>query len=367
MKGYLIHIRLLLCLMAMHCILAATSTARAQVTVDVAIDSLELLVGQQTRISLQVSANVTDSVQLPQYQPGDTLTAGVEVVKTRPVVRELLNEDKRVLLTADYIITSFDSALYYLPPMQVKVNGANYASNSLALRVLSIPVDTLHTDVFFPIDDIMAPQFTWDDWKYVFWSALLAALLVGLSLYLYIALRDNRPIVRIIRLAPPVPPHTQAMQEIDSIKAEKVWQAEDSKQYYTRLTATLRTYIQRRFGFNAMEMTSAQIIEHLTAMNDKESINELTQLFETADLVKFAKYNTLINENDRNLVCAIEFINHTKEEEDKTAKPNNTQVVVEHKRSAKVLWTARIALCLFALTALALLVWGVREVYWLVA
>ena len=82
---------------------------------------------------------------------------------------------------------------------------------------------------------------------------------------------------------------------------------------------------------------------------------------------KFAKYNTLINENDRNLVCAIEFINHTKEEEDKTAKPNNTQVVVEHKRSAKVLWTARIALCLFALTALALLVWGVREVYWLVA
>ena len=35
-------------------------------------------------------------------------------------------------------------------------------------------------------------------------------------------------------------------------------------------------------------------------------------LFQTADLVKFAKYNTLINENDANLVNAIEFINQTK-------------------------------------------------------
>lgn len=34
----------------------------------------------------------------------------------------------------------------------------------------------------------------------------------------------------------------------------------------------------------------------------------------TADLVKFAKYSTLINENDMNLVNAIEFINQTKQE-----------------------------------------------------
>lgn len=43
-------------------------------------------------------------------------------------------------------------------------------------------------------------------------------------------------------------------------------------------------------------------------------IDELRELFLTADLVKFAKYSTLINENDLNLVNAINFIDQTKQE-----------------------------------------------------
>ena len=34
-------------------------------------------------------------------------------------------------------------------------------------------------------------------------------------------------------------------------------------EYYTRLTAILRTYIEKRYGFNAMEMTSTEIIDRL--------------------------------------------------------------------------------------------------------
>ncbi len=37
-------------------------------------------------------------------------------------------------------------------------------------------------------------------------------------------------------------------------------------------------------------------------------------LFQTADLVKFAKHSPLMNENDMNLVNAVEFINNTKVE-----------------------------------------------------
>jgi hypothetical protein len=63
-----------------------------------------------------------------------------------------------------------------------------------------------------------------------------------------------------------------------------------------------------------MEMTSSEIIERLTQDGDQKSLDELRELFTTADLVKFAKYSTLINENDKNLVSAIEFINQTKQE-----------------------------------------------------
>ena len=92
-------------------------------------------------------------------------------------------------------------------------------------------------------------------------------------------------------------------------------------------------------------MTSSEIIDNLLAMKDKEAIADLKELFQTADLVKFAKHNPLMNENDANLVSAIEFINETKEEEDENAKPQPTEITIVEKRSlrTKVLLATAIA------------------------
>ena len=129
-----------------------------------------------------------------------------------------------------------------------------------------------------------------------------------------------------------------------------LWQSEDSKEYYTQLTDTLRNYIRERYGFNAMEMTSFEIIQHLQDVNDEEAIGELRELFQTADLVKFAKYNTLINENDRNLVTAIEYINQTKqEEEEQKAQPEEIVVVEPHSKVTKRLLIAGVAVAAIVL------------------
>ncbi len=52
---------------------------------------------------------------------------------------------------------------------------------------------------------------------------------------------------------------------------------ENLKEYYTRLTNTLREYINGRFGFNAMEMTSSEIIECLQSAGDQKMIDELRE------------------------------------------------------------------------------------------
>ena len=70
-------------------------------------------------------------------------------------------------------------------------------------------------------------------------------------------------------------------------------------------------------------------------MKDKEAISDLHDLFRTADLVKFAKHNPLMNENDANLINAIEFINETKEKEDENAKPQPTEITIIEKRSLR--------------------------------
>lgn len=204
----------------------------AQVTVDIKIDSLELYVGEQTQVTLDVSLNANSKLLMPQVNVGDTLVSGVEIVGIEKADTLLLNEGTRHLVSQRYVITSFDSALYYLPPFVVVVDGKKYESQSLALRILSIPVDTVHVERFYGPKEIMDVPFAWRDWSFIFLlSTILLLWILGL-LYLYIRYRDNKPVIKIIKLASKILPHTQAMQEIDRIKAEKVWAKEDSKEYY---------------------------------------------------------------------------------------------------------------------------------------
>lgn len=337
------------------CVLAllffAFPEVKAQVTVDATIDSLQLLIGEQAKIKLQVSMDANQKLQLPLLR--DTLVRGVEVLDVAKPDTQLLNENKRWLISQEYMVTSFDSALYYLPPFEVKVNGTPYFSKALALKVYSIPVDTLHPDQFFGPKAIREVPITWDDVAPLVYSGILMLILGALAVFLVIRYRDNKPIIKIIKIEPKLPPHQVAMKKIEEIKADKQVQRDDPKLYYTELTEAIRTYIKERFGFNAMEMTSTEIIDRLLEEKDQRSIDDLKLLFETADLVKFAKHAPLMNENDMNLVNAIDFINQTKVEEDPNAKKEPTEIRVEEKRSKR----GRIALiCSIAVVSIGAVV-----------
>ncbi|MBQ8008410.1 MAG: hypothetical protein IJ628_07360 [Bacteroidaceae bacterium] len=333
--------------------------SKAQVSVEAAIDSLEILIGEQAHISLQVSLDADQRAILPVYP--DTLVKGVEVLDVAKPDTQYLNDNRRLLIKEVYTITSFDSALYYLPPMEVQVEDEVYKSNPLALKVISMPVDTLHPDQFFGTKDVMKPDFMWSDWYGVIACAVLWVPALFLLLYLIKRIRDNQPIIRKVKVEPKLPPHQQAMQEIERIKAEKVWQHGLSKEYYTQLTDALRTYIENRFGFKALEMTTDEIIERLESVHDVEAIRELRGLLRTADLVKFAKFIPMMNENDANLLNAVNFINETKEAEDPNAKPEPTEITIIEKRPlrTKIILGVGIALISVFLTG-ALIYIGVE-------
>ena len=360
MKYRYLHIKMLCVLVT---ILMPLSVTKAQVVVDVRMDTLSILIGEPAKISLDVTCDAGAQVTMPMFQQGDMLVKNVEVLGVQKLDTQYVNDRKRMLLSHAYSVTSFDSSLYYLPPFQVEVDGKVYASKSLALRVFTLPIDTLNTNIYFGTKGVQSPLFTWDDWKAPLGYAFLLMWVSILAVYLMMRIRDNKPIIRIISRIPKLPPHQIAMKEIDKIKSERKWTAEDSKEYYTLLTDTLRTYIHNRYGFNAMEMTSAEIIDRLMSMKDDLALEELRDLFRTADLVKFAKYNTLINENDRNLVSAVEFINQTKVEVDPNAKPEQELVTVEEKRSKRYVLLLRVGILVSVLTSITLMMWIVWILY----
>ena len=303
-------------------VLALTSISVSAQTVVQKLDSLQILIGQQTTLHLTVSASRGQKVVMPSFKPSQALIPGVEVVEQSQGDTADIG-DNRIQVSRDYILTSFDENVYAIPALNVKVNGKNFHGNPLALKVLTVPVDTVHPNQFYPPKDVQDNPFLWSEWSGIFWLSILMLLLCGAMYYMLLRLKQNKPIIKSFRIVKRIPAHEKALSEINVIKQQRSENRESQKEYYTRLTNTLREYIVSRFGFNAMEMTSGEIIERLQAAGDQKMIDELKQLFRTADLVKFAKYETLINENDANLVNAINFIDQTKTDE----KPVEEKVV----------------------------------------
>lgn len=202
----------------------------------------------------------------------------------------------------------------------------------------------------------MGLSFMWSDWYMTIACVLLWVPLVLLPAFLVKCFYNNKPIIRRVKVAPKQSPYKVATEGIERIRAEKSWQKESPKAYYTDLTDVVRTYIKNRFGFDALEMTSAQIIEALQQTHDRDALRDLTDLFLTADLVKFAKHTPLMNENDANLLVALNFINDTKEVEAVDAKPEPTEITVVEKRPlrTKLLLGGAILLLVAALIVLSM-------------
>lgn len=335
-------------------LIACTLLGFAQSGVEVKIDPIEMMIGEQAQVTVTVQAPEGAKVEMPTFQPRQQIVAGVEVIATQRT------DDRTLLLT----LTSFDGNLYYLPPFKVKVNGKTVESKSLALKVVEVEVDTTKLDKFFGPKDVQDNPFQWSDWKLSFWLSILILVLWAVAYYMYLRLRDNKPIIARIKIVKRLLPHQKAMKEIEQIKADKMVASEDQKEYYTKLTDTLRKYIEERYGFSAMEMTSSEIIARLTSSGDQQSLDELRRLFMTADLVKFAKYSTMINENDANLVNAIDFINQTKQENQPTEEVIKPQLSEEDQRSQKtrrvlkcIIWTV----CTISILLFCLVVYSVYQ------
>jgi len=337
--------------------------ARAQVAVEATIDSIEILIGEQVHVKVTATVPEQSKVVWPTLKERQYLTPGVEIVNVSPEVSQKKDGGKAEA-TRTYTLTSFDGNLYYLPPFTVEVDGKQYKSKSLALKVMEVEVDTTHMEKFFGPKDVQDNPFSWAEWGPLFWLSLLMLLIVAATFYLYVQLRTGKPVAMPkLKMVRRLLPHQKAMKEIEQIKADNMTAQGDQKEYYTKLTDTLRKYIEERYGFRAMEMTSAEIIDRLTADGDMKSLAELTELFRTADLVKFAKYSTLINENDRNLVNAIDFINSTKVENQPTEEIVRPKLTEEQERNVKTRRTLKAVIGVTTAVCVALLAYVVYSVF----
>lgn len=302
------------------------------VVVKAELDSMMMWIGQQTGLHVEVTCSANQKVEFPEYR--DTIVRGLEIIPPVTTDTVLDKEGKTVTVRRNYIVTCFDSALIYIPYIPVTVDGNEYQSNRLALAFMTYDIpEEQQNNIFPPKGNLRTPLRLYEI-KGVAVKWLLAAIGLTVGILLLMSFYNNKPIIKRIKIEAKVPAHVRAMDGIEELRVSGGARSEDAKEYYTRLTDLVREYINERFGFNATEMTSDEILEHLMESCSKDSLRELADLFSTSDMAKFAKFKPLLGENDRNLVTALDFVKDTMVEvPEEELQPKEIETVVEVKRS----------------------------------
>ena len=315
---------------ALLSLLSISSMQAQKASAHATIQPSEILIGEQALINLQVIAPKDMEILFPIYQ--DSIVAGLEVLSMGNSDTTIVDNVRTI--NVKYLVTSFDSTLYYIPSMPISDGVDTIYSNSFGLKVTapelkdstvaylermkagetdSIDFNELQLN---DIKSIQKAPFSWKDFLSLLWIPLIILILLAIiGAIIYLIIKKNK---KGYFFTPPplLAPHVRAMKSLDKIKKEKIWQQERYKEFYTQLTDVLRRYINERYGINSLEMTSGEILSIIRTKAEEDSVyNNLKQVLSVADLVKFAKYKPFIDENDLSLMNSYFFVNQTKEDD----------------------------------------------------
>jgi hypothetical protein len=301
---------------------AAATVNAQQIKATARLDSTNILIGDQIKYFLEIDFPKNATVEFPQIT--DSLMSLIEVLGKSKIDTIDLDDKAFQKQIRSFTITSFDSGSYQIAPQWFKINiNGNIDSvptNGVTLNVQTMLIDTTRglTDIKMPYE---APITLKEVTPYILGIILIAAI-VFLVIYSIKRRKKNKPFFALPE-KPKEAPHIIALRELDRIKNEKIWQKDKTKQYYSEVTDVLRNYIEERFEIRAMEETTDEILSNFRYRKDllsEKSFTNLSQILSLADLVKFAKYKTLPDDDNLTLVNSYFFVNDTKKEEPKKAE-----------------------------------------------
>lgn len=288
------NIKILFCLLL-------TSIAFSQ-SIQSTVDSTQIKIGSQFNLTIKANVTLNDKVIFPEGQ----FFGQLEVLESYPI-DSIKNNDKLELIKK-YGLTQFDSGRYVIPPLQVIINNKTIRTDSFAIVVNPVVVDTLKQQMYDIKSIITVDKPTDYFWLYVL-LGLVVIIGIGFLVYYFIKMRQIKKNEEDeILFASPI---EKALSQLQSLEGKELWQKGETKAYYSELTDITRYYLEEAVEIPAMESTSNELFQTLKSTIKKRKIKlsqdvleKFKKVMSNADLVKFAKSKPLDFEieNDKKMI-----------------------------------------------------------------
>ncbi|MBR1517719.1 MAG: hypothetical protein IJ620_06225 [Bacteroidales bacterium] len=257
------------------------------------LDTNVITIGEQAVLTIEDPQHFVEMQQLSQ---NGVIVAGQTI--------DSLPTDEGYRIVQRNRITSFEAGDRWLKLSE---------EDSLMLRVLDVEgVDTSSLDIKDIAPIAKEPYTFWEIFRWILLGLIVAGIVVGI-VYVIRRRRSHESILP-KALKPSIPADAQALQELDALRQQQLWQQGKAKEYHTRLTDIVRGYMEEMFGIRATEMTTDETLDAFmqTTAHSEQTEVMLRQMLTTADMVKFAKSEPMPYEHDRSMTNAVAFVMNTR-------------------------------------------------------
>ena len=283
----------------------AESESRPPVEASTAVDRAVATTGDVITYTVTVDHDPAFEVELPE--PGAEI-AGFRIFdlgRDEPVERRGRRVASRwYKLRADIV------GSYVLPPVTVGYRAAGgdqewrtIETSAIFVEVESVlPADGEAADIrgLKPLREVRQGL----PWGWI-GGGLAALALAAAALWAW--LRRPRP------ATPPVPPHVLAFGELDALRGTDFDDPAAVRRFHFRISEILRAYVEGRWGLNATDLTTEEILPHLAGLGDLPSgeADRLTRFLRATDRVKFAEHRPPPSEVEETWERALGFVEAT--------------------------------------------------------
>ncbi|HVP39040.1 MAG TPA: hypothetical protein VMS93_07635 [Candidatus Saccharimonadales bacterium] len=268
----------------------------------------DVTVGTLVPVWLRVEVDRGERIEWPvlEHGWGDFEVRGVD-----PPRRER-RPGGRVRETVQVTVASFGLGPQVLPGPVVRVVGRDSLTLRLPTALVLVRPVLAPGDKQKDIRDIKAPV-PWrrplPAWvRRAAWAAGLLALVLLAAWAVNAWLRHRREAE--LRL----PAHVRALRDLEALRRSALLREGRYQDYHVRLTEVLRRYVGQHCGFDALDLTTEELLGRLATELPEEG-EPVRRILEASDLVKFARVTPAPGSSEELLEASVQVVERTRPRE----------------------------------------------------
>ena len=256
------------------------------------IESDSILIGNELLYKIDINLNEKQSIVFPD----STSFVPFELISETKV--DTLENNEGFIFSKKYGITSFDEGEFIIPKIKVQIGDKFFSTDSKKIKVNMVEVDTTKQGLYeikpsygkFSSLELFKLRL-----KNNYQIILIAIFLILVIVYFRKQIFNFfNPLLNI---TPSLSPLELVRNRMNDLAKMKINSNHEIKFFYSQLTFSLRSFFEKEVYDRALESTTNELITGLNNLRElkqvsisKNSINRIKEIFNRADLVKFAKF-----------------------------------------------------------------------------